>query len=202
MSTYTCPMHPEVKQKKMGKCPKCGMKLELVEKVKAKSVDSEKGSYFPLFLIIGLISLVTFVLGLQAFLNDLFSWQTALMNFMAGFFLVFSGFKLLDIKGFAEGYSMYDLLARKVFAYGYIYPLIELTLGVLFLLHINHPFLHLFTFLLMSFSGLGVAIKIRKKEKFQCACLGTLLKVPLTEVTLVEDFGMAGMALIMFILSR
>ena len=25
---YTCPMHPEVKEDKPGKCPKCGMKLE------------------------------------------------------------------------------------------------------------------------------------------------------------------------------
>lgn len=25
--TYTCPMHPEVKSDKPGKCPKCGMDL-------------------------------------------------------------------------------------------------------------------------------------------------------------------------------
>ena len=25
---YTCPIHPEVREKKPGKCPKCGMKLE------------------------------------------------------------------------------------------------------------------------------------------------------------------------------
>ena len=25
---YTCPMHPEVKSDKPGKCPKCGMNLE------------------------------------------------------------------------------------------------------------------------------------------------------------------------------
>ncbi len=24
---YTCPMHPEVKSDKPGKCPKCGMEL-------------------------------------------------------------------------------------------------------------------------------------------------------------------------------
>ena len=55
-------------------------------------------------------------------------------------------------------------------------------------------------FLIMSFSGIGVAIKLIKKEKFQCVCLGTFLKVPLTKVTLVEDFGMAAFALIMFLL--
>ena len=30
VKTYTCPMHPEVKSDKPGKCPKCGM--ELIEK--------------------------------------------------------------------------------------------------------------------------------------------------------------------------
>jgi hypothetical protein len=26
---YVCPMHPDVKSDKPGKCPKCGMNLEL-----------------------------------------------------------------------------------------------------------------------------------------------------------------------------
>ena len=25
---YTCPMHPEVRQREPGTCPKCGMELE------------------------------------------------------------------------------------------------------------------------------------------------------------------------------
>lgn len=29
---YTCPMHPEVRSDKPGKCPKCGMDLKKVEK--------------------------------------------------------------------------------------------------------------------------------------------------------------------------
>jgi hypothetical protein len=49
-------------------------------------------------------------------------------------------------------------------------------------------------------NGLGVLIKITKKEHFQCACLGTFLKVPLTKVSLIEDFGMALMALLMILL--
>jgi hypothetical protein len=52
----------------------------------------------------------------------------------------------------------------------------------------------------MGFSGIGVAIKIAKHEQFQCACLGTFLKVPLTKVTLIEDFGMAAMAAFMIVM--
>ena len=50
-----------------------------------------------------------------------------------GFFLVFAGFKLMDLKGFAEGYSTYDLLAQRWFGYGYVYPFIELSFGLLML---------------------------------------------------------------------
>jgi hypothetical protein len=28
-TVYVCPMHPEVKSDKPGKCPECGMNLEL-----------------------------------------------------------------------------------------------------------------------------------------------------------------------------
>ena len=30
--TYKCPMHPEVISNEPGKCPKCGMDLQIVEK--------------------------------------------------------------------------------------------------------------------------------------------------------------------------
>lgn len=201
---YTCPMHPEVERDKPGRCPKCGMKLvpksEIANDHAHHTEPVDAASYFPLFLIIGLITLVTAVLGFQSWFQGTFSWQAVMTNFMAGFFLIFSGFKLLDLKGFAEGYSTYDLLAKKVFNYGYVYPFLELLLGLLYLTQTVTPLVLGFTFVLMTFSGLGVALKLARHEQFQCACLGTFLKVPLTKVTLIEDFGMAGMALVMWLL--
>ncbi len=203
MITYTCPMHPEVQQDHQGNCPKCGMKLASKGQAATMQMDHSsetQNSYKPLFIIIGLILLTTMALGLRSLLTEQFSWSVVMINFMAGFFLVFSGFKLINITGFAEGYSTYDLLAKRVFAYGYIYPFLELMLGLLYAMHITPPLVNLFTFILMAFSGIGVAIKVAKHEKFQCACLGTFLKVPLTKVTLIEDFGMAAMALVMVVL--
>jgi Cu+-exporting ATPase len=40
VAEYTCPMHPEVRQKGPGSCPKCGMALEPVE-VSAEADDGE-----------------------------------------------------------------------------------------------------------------------------------------------------------------
>ncbi len=38
-SNYTCPMHPEIRSEKPGRCPKCGMDLvgeQAMEQIKKK----------------------------------------------------------------------------------------------------------------------------------------------------------------------
>lgn len=200
---YTCPMHPEIRQNKPGSCPKCGMQLveeKSVQKPVKQAADGKSfwATYQPLFTIVGLI-----VLGaLGASWNmqqDAIDWTDFMQNWMAGFFLVFAGFKLLNLPGFAKGYAQYDLLAKYWKGYGYIYPFAELLLGMLYLQIPENIVLNVCTFALMTFSGLGVAIKLAKRERFQCACLGTVIDVPLTKVTLVEDFGMAAMAGMMIV---
>jgi hypothetical protein len=157
--------------------------------------------YIPLAIIVCLILLTTLVLSLSDLQADNFSAPATLSYFMIGFFLVFAGFKLMDLKGFAEGYSTYDLLARKIFAYGYVYPFIELFFGLAMIINPTSVPILLAEIGVMSFSGLGVTIKLMKKETFQCACLGTFLKVPLTKVTVIEDFGMVALALVMLFIA-
>lgn len=197
MKTYTCPMHPEIEQNEPGFCSKCGMSL--VEKGTQVVSNSQENDYTPLAVIIGVILVSIAILAHKNMLLGVFSWHEVMMQFMAGFFIVFAAFKLLDLRGFVEGYSTYDLIAQRIPGYAYAYPFIELGLGLLYLGGVNTFWLHMFTFALMAINGTGVLIKLAKKEPFQCACLGTFLKVPLTKVTLVEDFGMAIMALWMII---
>lgn len=197
---YTCPMHPEIKSEHPGRCPKCGMKLVEVglEKVQTQTVQ-EKNSYTPLIVIFLLLLTITLMLALKDAWVQQFVLSKTLSYFMIGFFLVFSGFKLIDLKGFAEGYSTYDLLAQKWFGFGYVYPFIELAFGLGMIIYPFSKGLLFAEILVMGFSGVGVLIKLLKHEKFQCACLGTFLKVPLTKVTLIEDFGMAALALLMLL---
>lgn len=157
--------------------------------------------YIPLAIIVGLILVTSLVLSLRDLQIGALSITASLSYFMIGFFIVFAGFKLIDLKGFAEGYSTYDLLAKKVFAYGYVYPFIELFFGLAMILYPTSMSLLLAEIGVMGFSGLGVTIKLAKREKFQCVCLGTFLKVPLTKVTVFEDFGMVGLALVMLFIS-
>ncbi len=207
-------MHSEIEQSKPGRCPKCGMKLVLKEsslldgrtrntstsEVEEEFSSTKHGvwrSYTPLIVIIGLILLTALTISYRDLQFGTFALTKTISYFVIGFFLVFSGFKLMDLKGFAEGYSTYDLLAQRWFNYGYIYPFIELFFGLAMILTPDARWLLLLELIVMTFSGLGVAIKLAKREKFQCACLGTFLKVPLTKVTLIEDFGMAALAAIM-----
>ena len=157
-------------------------------------------SYTPLIVIVALIVVSTAALSISEAGHGVFAVDNALRYFMTGFFLVFAGFKLIDLRGFAAGYSTYDLLASRWYGYGYLYPFIELGFGLAMLVGYETKGLFIAEFIVMTFSGVGVAIKIAKKERFQCACLGTFLKVPLTKVTLVEDFGMAALALLMLLI--
>ena len=142
--------------------------------------------YYPLLLIF-----------LYIFSVSLIS-QNKMHAFMAGFFLVFSGFKLLDLPGFAKAYATYDLLAKHWQTYGFIYPFLELGLGFAYLTMWPPEWMtYLLTILLMGFSSLGVIQALAKKQKIQCACLGTVLNLPMTMITLVEDLVMVLMAAIM-----
>ena len=156
-------------------------------------------SYIPLIALFVVLLLTTIVISTNDAKLGVFSLTKAISYFMTGFFLTFATFKLMDLKGFAEGYSTYDLLAQKWFGYGYIYPFIELFFGLAMILMPFSRGLLWAELIVMTFSGLGVAIKIAKKEYFMCACLGTFLKVPLTKITLIEDFEMALLALILLL---
>lgn len=116
-------------------------------------------------------------------------------SFMAVFFTAFATFKLMDLRGFVDGYATYDLLAMRARWYAYLYPFIELGFGILMIADVQSNALLWSELIIMAFSGLGVVRKLLRHEEVQCVCLGTFLKVPLTFVTLIEDFGMAALAL-------
>lgn len=202
-SIYTCSHHSEIKQDRPGDCPKCGMKL-MKEITRSKIQETNKNTslkdYTSLIVVVGIILATAIVLSWKDAQLVQFSLKKSISYFMIGFFLVFSSFKLMDIRGFAEGYHAYDLLAKKVFSYGYFYPFVELFFGLAMILIPTSKALLWTEFGVMTFSGIGVVLKLARHEKFQCVCLGTFIKVPLTNITLIEDFGMATLALLMLYL--
>ncbi len=153
--------------------------------------EAKSDSYYPIFLIFGYIAGITLLIEFLKPKLDVMEWM---QYFMAGFFLVFSFFKLLNLNGFAEGYSTYDVVAKRIKGYGFVYPFIELTLGIALLAGFNPLVTNLTILLVMSVGTIGVAQSLLKKTNFQCACLGTIIKLPLSKVTLFEDLLMIVMS--------
>ena len=151
--------------------------------------QSWTNQYYPLFLIAGFITMVSFLTSFKLGIYEMkhFELRMFLHNFMTGFFLVFSFFKLLDVKAFAESFQMYDLLAAKIPAYGKIYPFIELTLGILCLIHFQEKYVYIADIIIMGFGALGVIQSVVDKRKIKCACLGTVFNLPMSTVTIIEN---------------
>lgn len=106
----------------------------------------------------------------------------------------------MDLKGFVEGFEIYDIVTKKFRAYGYIYPFIELLLGLGYLTQMNLSLINLSTFVVMTISAAGVVKSILSGNKFKCACLGTTLSVPLSTISIIENLGMGLMALYSYIM--
>ena len=164
---------------------------EVAEADTATAITSPNSvaSFAPLLVAVALIGLGSLAAG---------GGEGFLARFMGGFFLVFGGLKLLDLRGFVSAYAMYDVLAARVTAYGWVYPFVEVGLGLAYLAVPGEANLHLATLGLMSFSSVGVVLAVTRGEQLKCACMGTAFNLPMTTVTIVEDLGMAAMAAVMW----
>ena len=148
----------------------------------------------PLFIILGYISVTSILLNFR-------NWNStnAMLDFMGLFYIIFSFFKILDIKGFSTSFKMYDPLAKKITIYGYIYPFIEILLGLMFLTRIEVNIALLITIIILGITSVGVTRTLLNKRKINCACLGTTLKLPMTEATFIENAIMITMAIVLLI---
>ena len=52
----------------------------------------------------------------------------------------------------------------------------------------------------MGIGSIGVMRALLNKKRIPCACLGAVVKLPMTTVTAIEDLGMVAMAAAMLIL--
>lgn len=164
------------------------------DSAKEEVADVSVKTYKPLILII------TFIFGVSILAQypfDIFSWMLWMQHFMAGFFIVFSFFKLLNLKGFADSYQMYDVIAKRWNGWGLIYPFVELTLGVAYLMNYNPFITNVLTIIILGISSVGVIESNLNNRKIKCACLGDVFNLPMSTVTIIEDLTMVAMAIIM-----
>ena len=143
--------------------------------------------------------LILFYITLAAVLLHYKDWslKEVMLDFMGLFYIVFGFFKMLDLKGFPESFKMYDPLAKRLPIYGWIYPFIETALGSMFLMRFQVNIALIMTLVVLGITTLGVTKTLLDKKSIRCACLGTALKLPMTEATLIENTIMIAMATLM-----
>ena len=155
---------------------------------------SELKQLFPLFLIFFYITTASILMHATHWSTEAF-----MLSFMGLFYVVFSFFKFLDYKGFPQSFQMYDPLAKLIPAYAWIYPFIEIALGLLFLFKFQIPIALIATIVVLGITTIGVTKALLDKKTIQCACLGTALKLPMTKATFIENSIMLIMAIWMLI---
>ncbi len=171
-------------------------KYRVTETANIENIGTIKVSKFaqlkPLFIILAYISITSLLLNLK-------NWNStnAMLDFMGLFYIIFSFFKILDIKGFSISFRMYDPLAKKVSLYGTIYPFIEVLLGIMFLTRSEVEAALILSIIVLGITSVGVTQTLLNKKSIKCACLGTTLKLPMTEATFIENALMITMAFLL-----
>lgn len=157
----------------------------------------KKQTYRPLVILLAYLLLV---IAAASVMHGGFEFGMAMRLFMGGFFVAFSFFKMLDLRGFSDAYRGYDLVAKAIPAYGLVYPFIELALGLAYLADWQPFWVNTATAIVMGVSLLGVLKAVLSRQTIRCACLGTVFNLPMSTVTIVEDSLMLGMAVMALLL--
>lgn len=175
--------------------------LAPLKKYKAMPVDSAVAARVDIVKTLTLYWPLILLFGLSAAIPALYAGASGvgveewMYKFMGVTLVALSYFKLLDLPKFADGFSTYDPIAGRVRAYGYIYPFLELISGIAFLMSFAVQLVSILVILFLASTTFGVARALAEKRKFQCACLGTIFKLPLTKVTIIENTLMMVMAI-------
>lgn len=148
--------------------------------------------------VVVIFALLTFFTLFHQWLHGTWNGMQAMRDFMGGYFLIFGFFKIIDLSGFVHAYKNYNIIAPYMPLYAYVFPFIQIALGILYVTNTFMLFANITNFLVMSLGFISISIKLIKKEIIPCACLGTLFRHPLSLVSLLENFLMVGMSFFMF----
>ena len=111
-------------------------------------------------------------------------------NVMGTILILFGILKLYDIQKFVNIFQKYDLISNKIPQYAYLYPFIEIALGMAYLQKIKLHTTDIITMLVMIISIISVFLSIISGKKLRCGCMGSFFHIPLSYVTLSENFIM------------
>jgi hypothetical protein len=169
-----------------------GIRAGDLRKHGVKNMNDRSKNYLPLIVVVALAIAMACAINVR----HGYSFTAVMNSFMGFFFCLLAMFKLFDPKAFVQGFAMYDVIAKRFNAYGYVYPFIELGLGLAYLSGLVPLITNAIALCVMTLSAIGVIKSVSAGMNLRCACLGTVLNVPLSTVSIVENLGMGVMAAI------
>lgn len=144
-------------------------------------------------LIITLVVVILFALG-ATLLSGYQQFHVFMQYLMAGYFLAFGGLQTISLRKSARMLQQYDPLAKRIPAYGYLYPLIQLALGAAYLFWFSPIITNIVAVIVLFINTRGVAEVLAERRSVRCGCLGSALNVRVGWVTLIENLIMFTMA--------
>ncbi len=167
---------------------------DLVKHFGKTTLKQEGKTYQPVIAIFA----TTFLMAIPAAyaMLDVFSFTRTIELFIAFSMCVLGIMKLRDLYSFSNQFITYDLLAKRVVRYAYIYPFVETGAGILMIA----GWLTWLAAPAALFIGTIGAISVVKavyidKRELKCACVGGDSDVPLGLISFTENIFMVGMAL-------
>ena len=162
---------------------------ELREFLGLPASPSGEVSYRPIVAIFSMTLLMA--LSLEWATNELSSPIAVGESFIALSMCVLAILKLRDLESFANQFLGYDLLARRLVRYAYVYPFAEAFAGVGMLAEVFDP---LVSATALFIGGVGAASVVKavyiEGRELRCACVGGNSNVPLGFISLTENLMM------------
>lgn len=117
-----------------------------------------------------------------------FRWLDWMRWFVGTFLLIFGGFKLISFESFLDVFPRYDILAARYNWYAFAYPVVQVLLGVFFILDIAPVFRQLLALAMVGTGLVGVASGLlHKGPSSKHTWLGNFLRLPMTTAILFEN---------------
>ena len=159
---------------------------------------ASKKDYYKLAALVSLIGLLA---GLGFWQTNSSGLLQLLGWLMAVWLLVFGGFKLIGYRQFVTAFRGYDIIAKGWRPWAWLFPWLEISLGIAYLFEIAPTARDWLVVVIFGLASLGVAraIYANQPQHYQCACLGRLIRLPLSKLSLVENLTMLVMVAVMLV---
>lgn len=128
------------------------------------------------------------------------SWMIWMQVFMGVWFFLFAMVKLFDLPWFVKSFQLYNL-ASVIPGYAWLFPFIEIALGIAYLVDIDMQYallINVIAFVVIAevLISLLYTLVIRQ-QKPHCACMGMSAEMSVGAVTVIENIVMLVMILSM-----